>query len=93
MWHHPEALTNILLLQYMVKTFRVTYDSSERNSFFVHKADGAREFKATNKGLYILDLQEQNGTRKEDNYQFLTTVEQNKQGFPQRAVKGAERAK
>ena len=35
-WHHPDAITNILSLNNVQDKFRVTYDSKKKNSFYVH---------------------------------------------------------
>ena len=85
-WHHPEAITNILSLHNVKSKFRVTYDSNKADSFYVHKKDGIREFKATGKGLYAL-------VTPTKEYQFLETMEENKKQFTKKALHRAAKAK
>ena len=68
----------------------MTYDNKKANSFFVHKTDGIREFRATAKGLYALDLTK---NKKKSEFQFLQTVEDNKEKHSKRVIEQASKAK
>ena len=85
-WYHPDAITNILSLNNVQKKFRVTYDSANGNKFVVHSEDYKRIFKATTKGLYVLDSNE-------EEYQFLETEMENSRSYSKRARHGAAKAK
>ena len=50
-WYHPNAITNILSLNNVRKNHRVTYDSSDRDRFIVHKPDRLVYFDRSNSGL------------------------------------------
>ena len=88
-WHHPEAITNILSLHRVQEKFGVTYDSANKNSFLVHKPDGVREFRATAKGLYALVDKDPNKT----GVQLLQTVKDNMKHFSKQSIEGAKKAK
>jgi hypothetical protein len=55
-WYYPEGIANILSLQ-KVKKQKVTFDSSMKTGFVVHKADSNnRVFMPSKKGLYFYDV-------------------------------------
>ena len=87
-WHHPEAITNILSFNKVQKKFRVTYDNANANSFWVHKPDGVREFKATAKGLYTLVFKDSDKA----GVQLLQTVKDNMKNYSKQRIEGAKRA-
>ena len=52
-WDHPDGIAYILSLPEVRKRFHVTYNSSKRNEFIVHKLDGSTKwFLQSERGLY-----------------------------------------
>ena len=39
-WYHTDFIANILLLNNVQKKHKVTYNSSQKTKFIVHKVDG-----------------------------------------------------
>jgi hypothetical protein len=62
-WFDPKGIDNILSLSNVKKKYRVTFDSSTDDTFYVHKTDGStRKFVALQSGggLYFLDTETKN---------------------------------
>jgi len=56
-WYYPQDIANILSLCNVEKKHKVTYDSSMKTGFMVHKAHGNnRVFMPSKKGLYFSDV-------------------------------------
>jgi hypothetical protein len=52
-WYHPHGIANILSLSNLIKKYKITYSSSDGNTFKVTKPDGAvRVFEHSDTGLY-----------------------------------------
>ena len=102
-WYNDTFITNILSLANVVKYARVTMDSSNKNSIFVHREDGmVMEFKQYKFGIYYVDVTEQgkqSNTSSDINYNYypsfslIQTIEDNKSKYTKRKVRNAERAR
>jgi len=56
-WYYPEGIANILSLCNVEKKHKVTYESSMKTGFVMHKADGNEHvFVPSKKGLYFSDV-------------------------------------
>jgi hypothetical protein len=87
-WFSDYAITNIIALKNLIKQYRVTYDSNDQ-MFIVHREHQNKpnmEFKMHESGLHCFDPRDKA-------FVFLNTVSGNKEGFSQRQVKDAERAR
>lgn len=57
-WFCPNGIANILSLARVIKTRKVTFDSTDGNQFTVTKNDGTnRVFEQSDTGLYYFDMQ------------------------------------
>ena len=55
-WFHEDGIANILALHNVRKKFKVTYDSSDANTFVVQKPSGSnRYFRQSARGLFYWD--------------------------------------
>ena len=55
-WYHPEGIVNILSLSQVKEKYRVSFDSTNSNTFTMMKPDGkVFEFQQSHSGLYYLD--------------------------------------
>jgi hypothetical protein len=87
-WFSKDAITNIIALSNLIKQYRVTYDSEDQ-MFVVHREKQNKpnmEFKMHESGLHYYVPQDKD-------FIFVNTVSGNKEGFTQRQIKGAERAR
>jgi hypothetical protein len=87
-WFSKRAITNILSLKEVVKTYRVIYDSSE-SAFFVLREDVGLPnmiFKMHSSGLHYYDP-----SREE--FSFVVTVEDTMVPFNKRQILGADKAR
>ena len=74
-WYHPDGIANILSLAEVCKQFHVTYDSSKRNEFIIHKPDGSTKwFIQSERGLYYLDTSTKG-------IMVINTVDENKSKY------------
>ena len=89
-WYNPKGIANILsLARVRERGYRVTFDSDDENSFYLHKKDGTvRVFTQSDKGLYYLDTREG-----EDNVVMINTVEGNSIRYSQRDYSQAKLAR
>jgi len=56
-WYYPQGIENIQSLNNVEKKHKVTYDSSTKTGFVVHKADvNNHVFMPSKKGLYFSDV-------------------------------------
>jgi hypothetical protein len=87
-WFSKRAITNILSLKEVVKTYRVIYDSSD-SAFFVLREDIGLPnmiFKMHSSGLHYYDP-----SREE--FSFVVTVEDTMAPFNKRQILGADKAR
>ena len=86
-WYHEKGIANILLLSKAKEKYKVTFDSSDDNSFIVHKPDGEiRVFKESEKGLYYMDAadkveSDENAQKSENGNILINTVADNKSKY------------
>jgi len=100
-WYYPEGGANILSLHTVKKYYRVTFDTSDDDAFYVHIHNGNKiRFGSARKGIYIMDgvINQYNRMWKELLNETLDevrydTVEQNKQRYPKRLYQRAVRAR
>ena len=56
-WYHPSDIANILSLNNFQKGYKVTYNSTMKAGFVIHRADGTNHvFQHFEKGLFISDV-------------------------------------
>jgi len=56
-WYLPNGIANNVSLSWVNEKYKVTFDSTQTNQFFVHKDDGSKQvFNQTTYGLYHLDV-------------------------------------
>ena len=87
-WFSAHAITNILSLKEVIRSYRVTYDSYDR-TFIVWREDSGLPnmvFKMHHSGLHFYDP-------KRDDFSFVVTVADNMKLFSKREVVGAEKAR
>jgi hypothetical protein len=87
-WYSKDAITNIIALSNLIQQYHVTYDSRDQ-IFVVHREDQGKanmEFRMHESGLHYFQ------PGKED-FVFVSTVSGNKEGYTQRQLKGAEKAR
>jgi hypothetical protein len=84
-----QAITNIIALRNLIEQYRVTYDSDDL-MFVVHRESESKlnmKLRMDESGLHYYD------PRKEAHLTFVNTVSENKEGFTQRQIKGADLAR
>ena len=90
MWYHQKAITNILSLNNVKKTYKITYkityNSANQDKFVVTKPGTRLEFKPSKEGLYYCKLQEWSTEK-------LNTVQELKGHFPQKKYERAKVAR
>jgi hypothetical protein len=87
-WFSLKAITNILSLQDVIRSYHVSYDSRDDTSFIVHCQDHGLPnmiFKMHWSGLHFYDP-------RRSEFSFLVTVEDNMKLFTKRQIMGAEKA-
>eukprot|EP00957_Ditylum_brightwellii_P174768 13307170-Ditylum_brightwellii.AAC.1 len=85
-WFSDRAIANILSMAKVKETCHVSYDSKVEDAFVVEKMGRTMKFRKSNKGLYYFDTKKSEAC-------FVQMVEDNKNKFTARQVKGAERAR
>ena len=85
-WYHQKAITNILSLNNVKKTHKITYNSANQDKFVVTKPGTKLEFKPSKEGLYYCKLQEWSTEK-------LNTVQELKGHFPEKKYERAKVAK
>ena len=55
-YYSPKSITNVLSLTEVAASYRVTKDTENNNSIFVHTDDDILEFRSCNNGLFYLDI-------------------------------------
>lgn len=61
-WLDPTGPMNVVSFGLIQAQYRVTYDNSRSNSFYIHRPNGSvRVFEMVSTGLYICDLSSQDG--------------------------------
>jgi len=96
-----DAIANVLSLNLMGQKYRITMDTAKENAFIVETDNGKVKFKANEEGLYVCrpteDFYEKVAESKKKSkiagVSQLATVEMNKEGFTDRQIKRAERAR
>ena len=89
-WFDVRAITNIVALANVQQQYRVTYDSWSGGDFIVHReCDGKPDmlFRRHTSGLHYHDPRDQ------EQFTFISTVEDNKKQFTKRQVQQADVAK
>ena len=87
-WFSTKAITNILSLKEVIKSYRVTYDSYEQ-AFIVWREEQQLPnmlFKMHRSGLHFYDP-------KQKEFAFVVTVSDNMKMFSNRQIAGAEKAR
>jgi hypothetical protein len=87
-WFSTRAITNIISLRNLIDQYHVTYYSDDL-MFVVHRESDSKpkmEFRMNESGLHYYD------PRKEHHHTFVNNVSENKTGFTNRQIKGAELA-
>jgi hypothetical protein len=85
-WFSTRAITNIIALRNLIEQYRITYDNDDL-MFVVHHESESKpnmEFRMHESGLHYYYQ------RKEAHLTFVNTVSENKEGFMQRQIKGAD---
>ena len=85
-WFDERAITNILGLKIVKQKYRVTYDSSTYGVFTVHKPGQQLHFVMHKDGLYYHDTWSCEIT-------LVHTVQENEEGYSQRHVQDARKAR
>ena len=85
-WYHPKAMTNILSMTNVKKKYRVTYDSDGVDRFTIHKPNRLVHFNCSKNGLYYHDMDSRDIT-------LVNTIEENTEGFSNRQIEQARKAK
>jgi hypothetical protein len=87
-WFSTKAITNILSLKEVIKTYRVTYDSYDEEFVVYRQGHGLPNmiFKMHSSGLHYYDP-------KRSEFSFVVTVEDNMKSFSKRQIVGAEKAR
>ena len=57
-WLDENSMANIISFLELVKQYRVTYDTEQKDCFYCHTEDGIVEFERTEEGLYCVSLPE-----------------------------------
>jgi hypothetical protein len=88
-WFSTRAITNILALSNLIQQYHITYDSDDKMCVVHRESQGKpnMEFRMHKCGLHYYD------PRKETHLAFVNTVSENKEGFTNRQIKGAELAR
>jgi hypothetical protein len=85
-WFNTRVITNIIALRSLIDQYHVTYES-DNLIFVVHRESESKpnmEFRMHESGLHYYD------PRMEQHLTFVNTVSENKTGFANRKIKGAE---
>jgi len=88
-WYHPQGIANILSLSNLIKKgYKITYSSSDSNTFDVTKHDGTvKVFKQSDSGLFFLDTKQYVGTT------LVNTVNDNQYKYSKKTYSQAELAR
>ena len=97
-WYDQRAIANIFGLKDMKdKGYEVTYDSNHGDTFQVHMEGKTIEFTCNKEGLYEFevsdDYKEEIKKQQSQPSNYVSTVEENKQGFTQRQFEKAKAAR
>jgi hypothetical protein len=100
-WFDPKGIANILSLSNVKDKYRVTFDSSTDDTFYVHKSDGStRKFVVLQSGggLNFLDTAKDQKSLQQIEFIktgaiMVNTVEQNKTRYSGHDIKRAEHAR
>ena len=76
-WYYPDGIANILSLSRVKEKFRVTFDSTSDNCFYVHKPERILKFREASRRLYYFDTSD----RTEESIMLVTTVADNMSKF------------
>ena len=57
-WLDENLMANIISFSELVKQYRVTYDTEQKDCFYCHTDDGIVEFERTEEGFYCISLPE-----------------------------------
>ncbi len=88
--YNPYSIGNVILLHSIKQRHRVTYDSSDRDRVFqIHPSGGVVEFKSSPRGLYYLDVTDEDSRV---DWMLVNTVQANFEGFTKREVEMANEA-
>ena len=90
-WFRNKAITNIVSLKNVIKQYRVTYDSDDKQ-FVVNGQDLGLPnivFQMHSSGLHVYDPKEHG----EANMFFMDTMSENMKAFTKKDIKGANMAK
>ena len=93
-WYNPESLANILALREVRTKHQVTMDTDVHPSMAIHergKSGSIYVFEECKTGLYRYDINGQSININHDNeaFNFLNTVDGNKEGFTKREIERA----
>ena len=91
-YYSPKSIANVLSLAEVAASYRVTMDTDNNNSIFVHTDDDILEFRSCKNGLFYLDIDNKTKLTVAP-YSFLSTVKGNKQHFSRQELVGADKAR
>lgn len=87
-WYQFQTIANIVSLKNVQKTFRVAYDSDNRNHLMLHRPDKTnRAIRWTEEGLYVSQV-----LRKRNQMMLVRNVNEKKKSYTWREVRRAEAA-
>ena len=97
-WYDPNAVANIISFAELVKKYRITYDSYDKDAFTVHVKGRPVKFRKTLSGLYGIVVEPEYKAKVELLNQLqgtinVQTVKENTEGFTPRQVKQAREAR
>jgi hypothetical protein len=87
-WYSKDAITSIITLSNLIQQYHVTYDSRDQICV-VHRESQNKpnvQFRMHESGLHYFDPSN-------EDYIFVNTVSDTKEGYTQRQIKGAEAAR
>ena len=91
-WYNPDGVTNIMSLNNVRKYYRISMDTDQSPSMFLHKSDGNTiEFTPSSKGVYRHELRQ--GECASKIWCFVTTVADRASLYTKRQYLDAKRAR
>lgn len=92
-WYNPKSLANILSMAAVRQRFRITMDTQADAAMYIHLPSGEKlRFAEGPSDLYYYNVNNKSALFKHE-LCFLSTVDQNKEYFRTREVKGADVAR
>ena len=93
-WFNKNSVMNIFGFADVVKRYRIKYDSTIEDAFWVYVGSKIVKFRKIWNGLYAISPGvNDDGAKMHLLMQFLTTVEENKEFYSERQIAGAKKAR